>query len=203
MQGVERRRLDRVLSNDIDRVTTIVRYAPNSHFSAHSHGGGEEFIVLEGTFQDEYGDWPAGSYVRNPPGSRHTPGSDSGCIIFVKLQQFDPADRTFVHINLNKVGAVQNAQKPSVHVTPLFQDQRENVQLERWDASAEFTIDYARYVELFVLEGSAQYAGENREPLDLKTHSWLRLPAKSKGSIAVGGNGASVWLKEFTLPLQN
>ncbi|MEL6171131.1 MAG: cupin domain-containing protein [Pseudomonadota bacterium] len=25
-------------------------------------------------FQDEHGDFPAGSYIRNPPQSSHTPG---------------------------------------------------------------------------------------------------------------------------------
>src|SRR5215470_3041079 len=79
MPGVERRMLDR-LGDEVARATTIVRYAPNSHFSPHVHTGGEEFFVLEGVFQDEHGDFPAGSYIRNPPQSRHTPGSAPGCI---------------------------------------------------------------------------------------------------------------------------
>jgi anti-sigma factor ChrR (cupin superfamily) len=56
-----------------------VRYAPHSRFSAHTHGRDEEFLVLAGVFQDEHGDFPAGSYIRNPPTSSHTPGSESGC----------------------------------------------------------------------------------------------------------------------------
>ena len=40
MAGVERKMLDRV-GDEVARATSIVRYAPNSHFSAHSHGGGE------------------------------------------------------------------------------------------------------------------------------------------------------------------
>ena len=78
--GVERRMLDRI-GEEVARATTIVRYAPESRFSPHVHGGGEEFIVLEGVFQDEHGDFPAGSYIRNPPQSRHTPGSKPGCTI--------------------------------------------------------------------------------------------------------------------------
>jgi anti-sigma factor ChrR (cupin superfamily) len=66
MPGVERRMLDR-LGDEVARATTIVRYAPKSHFSPHVHTGGEEFFVLEGVFQDEHGDFPAGSYIRNPP----------------------------------------------------------------------------------------------------------------------------------------
>ena len=70
--GVDHRMLDRI-GDEVARATSIVRYAPNSHFSAHTHGGGEEFLVLEGVFQDEHGDFPTGCYIRNPPASSHTP----------------------------------------------------------------------------------------------------------------------------------
>src|SRR6201993_3091070 len=91
--GVDRRMLDRI-GDEVARATSIVRYAPHSRFPSHTHGGGEEFLVLDGVFQDEHGDYPAGTYVRNPPTSSHTPGSQPGCTIFVKLWQFDPSDRT-------------------------------------------------------------------------------------------------------------
>ena len=77
MPGVERRMLYRI-GEEVARATSIVRYAPESQFSPHVHGGGEEFLVLEGVFQDEHGDFPEGSYVRNPPQSRHTPGRAVG-----------------------------------------------------------------------------------------------------------------------------
>src|ERR1700745_2982788 len=84
--GVDRRMLDRI-GEGLARATSIVRYAPLSHFSPHTHGGGEEFLVLDGVFQDEHGDYPPGTYVRNPPTSRHTPGSAPGRVLFVKLWQ--------------------------------------------------------------------------------------------------------------------
>ncbi|MBA98530.1 MAG: cupin, partial [Roseobacter sp.] len=87
IEGVDRRMLDRI-GDEVARATTIVRYAPGSRFSAHTHTGGEEFIVLDGVFQDEHGNYPAGTYVRNPPTTSHTPGSKAGCTIFVKLWQF-------------------------------------------------------------------------------------------------------------------
>lgn len=77
MKGVDRRMLDRI-GDEVARATTIVRYAPGSAFSAHTHTGGEEFLVLEGVFQDEHGDFPVGTYVRNPPTSSHTPSSAEG-----------------------------------------------------------------------------------------------------------------------------
>ncbi|GEB72590.1 hypothetical protein PCARR_b0404 [Pseudoalteromonas carrageenovora IAM 12662] len=80
MAGVDRRPLDRV-GAEVARATSIVRYAPGSEFSPHVHTGGEEFIVLEGVFQDEHGDFPQGSYIRNPPQSKHKPGSQNGCVI--------------------------------------------------------------------------------------------------------------------------
>jgi len=93
ISGVDRRMLDRI-GDEVAHATSIVCYAPHSHFAPHTHGGGEEFLVLDGVFQDEHGDYPAGTYVRNPPTSSHTPGSEPGCTIFVKLWQFDPDDRT-------------------------------------------------------------------------------------------------------------
>jgi len=78
---------------EVARATSLVRYAPGSSFSPHSHGAGEEFLVLDGVFSDETGDFPAGSYVRNPPGSRHTPSSGPGAVILVKLRQM-PQEET-------------------------------------------------------------------------------------------------------------
>lgn len=83
MPGVDRRMLDRI-GGEVARATSVVRYAPHSRFSAHVHTGGEEYLVLEGVFQDEHGDFPVGTYVRNPPGSHHTPRSDDGARLWVK-----------------------------------------------------------------------------------------------------------------------
>src|SRR5680860_572177 len=127
--GVDRRMLDR-MGDEVARATSIVRYAPDSAFSPHVHTGGEEFLVLDGVFSDEHGDFPAGSYIRNPPQSRHTPGSVPGCTIFVKLWQFDLADRTHVRIDTGKMRfqPVSNG----VEVMPLFSDAHEDVVQERW-----------------------------------------------------------------------
>jgi quercetin dioxygenase-like cupin family protein len=84
LAGVDRIMLDRV-GGEVARATSIVRYAPGSHFSAHTHGGGEEFVVLDGVFSDEHGDYPAGSYVRNPIGTAHAPHSRDGCTNFLKV----------------------------------------------------------------------------------------------------------------------
>jgi anti-sigma factor ChrR (cupin superfamily) len=111
MAGVERRMLDRI-GDEVARATSIVRYAPGSQFSPHVHGGGEEFLVLEGVFQDEHGDFPAGSYVRNPPGSRHTPGSMLGCTMFVKLWQFDLADRKRIGRAASKRTSLSSCRRP-------------------------------------------------------------------------------------------
>jgi anti-sigma factor ChrR (cupin superfamily) len=73
--GVERRLLER-LGDEVARATSVVRYAPGSRFARHGHGGGEEILVLEGTFADEQGTYPAGTYLRThraqptPPSAR-------------------------------------------------------------------------------------------------------------------------------------
>lgn len=189
MPGVSRRPLDRI-GDEVARATTIVRYDPGSHFSAHTHDGGEEFIVLEGVFQDEHGDFPAGSYIRNPPTSKHTPGSEPGCVIFVKLWQFDPDDRTHVRVDMNKTGAVSDHERPGIKVTPLFEDNRETVRVETWapNAAASFNADGG--AELLVLEGSAQEGGDA-----LQKHSWMRIPDGQTVSLKAGSDGARIWIK--------
>jgi len=189
MKGVKRRMLDRI-GAESGHATTIVRYDPNSKFASHVHSGGEEFIVLDGVFQDEHGDFPVGSYIRNPPQSSHTPGSDDGCVIFVKLWQFDPEDRNHVRIRFDMMDAVADRDRPGVAVTPLYRDDRENVRIEHWDAGAEITIDDEGGAEIFVLDGGFDEGGDQ-----LEKHAWLRTPVGSAAKAKAGPAGAKVWIK--------
>ncbi|MEM9009996.1 MAG: cupin domain-containing protein [Pseudomonadota bacterium] len=189
MAGVDRRPLDRI-GGEVARATTVVRYAPGSQFSAHQHGGGEEFIVLDGVFSDEHGDFPAGAYIRNPPTSRHTPGSEPGCTILVKLWQMDPDDRTHIRADLGKIGAVADPARPGVAVTPLFLDAHEEVRVEQWQPGVAAQWDVPGGAELFVLEGAAEERGDA-----LRRHSWLRLPPGGRVDLRAGPEGARIWMK--------
>ncbi|MBL4907315.1 MAG: cupin domain-containing protein [Sneathiella sp.] len=194
MKGVDRRMLERI-GGEVARATTIVRYAPGSAFSPHTHTGGEEFIVLEGVFQDEHGDYPVGSYVRNPPTSSHTPGSEEGCVILVKLWQYDPEDRSHVVIDLNKMEAIDDPHQSGVSITPLFKDNRETVRLEHWKAGEIIELGSKGGAEYFVLDGSFTFDAET-----FQRHSWLRLPEGDKVSVTTGEEGARVWVKTDHLP---
>jgi len=189
MKGVDRRMLDRVGGVGA-RATSIVRYAPASHFSRHVHGGGEEFLVLDGVFQDEHGDYPAGSYVRNPPTSSHTPGSAAGCTIFVKLWQFDPSDRTEVRVMTTGMSFVPAAGRPGVSALPLFHDAAEEVRLEQWAPAARIAIPVQGGLELLVLAGSFEERGER-----FVEQSWLRLPPGAAFAGVTGPEGCRVWAK--------
>ena len=189
MPGVERRMLDRI-GDEVARATSIVRYAPHSHFSRHTHGGGEEFLVLEGVFQDEHGDYPAGSYIRNPPTSAHTPGSESGCTIFVKLWQFDAADRTHIAIDTSTLTYTADDSRPGVEVMPLFSDGNEIVSFERWKPQSNIAIHSPAGTEVLVLEGRFV---EGQETFSYQ--SWLRLPPGSSAQVRTGSEGCRVWIK--------
>lgn len=200
--GVDRRMLDRI-GGEVARATSIVRYAPDSLFPSHTHDGGEEFIVLDGVFQDEHGDYPAGTYIRNPPTTKHRPGSKKGCSIFVKLWQFDLADRTAVTINMYEQVPVAVPDRPGVAVLPLFQDARETVQLETWAAGADISLDVPGGAELLVLEGACQESGD-----PMRAHSWLRIPVGGHINAVAGDQGTRVWIKTGGLrfvdpPVQN
>jgi hypothetical protein len=187
--GVHRRMLDRI-GDELARATSIVRYAPASHFSPHVHDGGEEFLVLDGVFQDEHGDYPTGSYVRNPPTSRHTPGSALGCTIFVKLWQFNPVDRTQVRIATASQVFAPAADRPLVSVLPLFQDSVEQVRLERWAPGAWVDISAPGGLELLVLTGSF-----TEEDEQFTEQSWLRLPPGTVFAGVAGPAGCRAWVK--------
>ena len=141
-------------------------------------------------FSDEHGDFPAGSYIRNPPTSRHTPGSAPGCTILVKLHQFDPADRTHVRVATNRLRAVQDATRPGVRVTPLFTDDREDVRIEDWAPGAAISLAVPGGLEAFVLDGGFTEGGDT-----LAARDWLRLPSGSHLTAQTGAAGARVWIK--------
>lgn len=187
-KGVERRMLFRI-GDEKARATSIVRYAPNSEFAPHGHPGGEEFLVLEGTFQDETGDFPVGTYVRNPPGTAHAPKSADGCTIFVKLWQFRRGDRErIVHRTSDSDASGQRAGVRSS--VKLFDGAGERVMLESWEPEAVVEVDNTDGLELLVLSG--MFADGAQE---LLKHSWLRLPAHESLRAHVGPAGARVWFK--------
>ncbi len=189
MPGVDRRMLERI-GDEVARATTIVRYAPNSQFSSHVHTGGEEFFVLEGIFQDEHGDFPPGSYIRNPPGTSHTPGSEAGCTIFVKLWQFDPDDLTQVRLDTNNMEFSADPARKGVEVMLLFEDGNERVTLESWPAGATVKLEAVNGLELLVLDGDFMEGDEQ-----FKHHSWLRLPNNGSSTATAGTSGTRVWIK--------
>ncbi|UAB89832.1 cupin domain-containing protein [Ruegeria sp. SCSIO 43209] len=191
MKGVDRRMLDRI-GGEVARATTIVRYAPGSKFSAHTHTGGEEFIVLDGVFQDEHGDFPEGTYVRNPPTTEHTPGSEPGCTIFVKLWQFDMDDRNqFRKTMADELAAPVNG----VATATLHKDDREVVTYSHVDAGTEITSNAPGGIELLMIGGSLTSGGDV-----LKKNDWLRLPEGEALSAMAGPDGAKVWMKTGHLP---
>ncbi|MEQ8900867.1 MAG: cupin domain-containing protein [Roseovarius sp.] len=172
--GVERMMLDRI-GDEVARATTIVRFAPDSWFDAHTHGGGEEYLVLDGVFSDESGDYPAGTYVRNPIGTRHKPHTREGCTILVKLHQFDPLDTEQFHIDTNEA-EFRPGQVEGLSVLPLHSAVNENVALVRWAPGTRFnTHRHWGGEEIFVLEGTFQ-----DEHGDYPAGTWLRSPHLSE-----------------------
>lgn len=193
MPGVQRRMLERD-GDEVARATSIVRYAPGSYFSAHTHGGGEEFFVLDGTFSDEQGDYPPGTYVRNPVGSTHTPFSKDGCTIFVKLWQMESDDQQRV--------VIHTAQEPwipglvdGLEVMPLHTFGTENVALVKWAPGTQFQ-HHSHWggEEIFVLGGVFED--------ELGTYpegTWIRSPSGSRHT-PFSQRGCLIYVKTGHLP---
>ena len=136
LPGVQRLVLEREAAES-GRATSFVRYAAGSHFAPHVHTGGEEFLVLDGVFSDEFGDFGPGMYIRNPAGSKHQPSSVDGCMIFVKLSQMDPDDQDYVRLDTNaaewRPGLIEG-----LTVLPLHHYGSEHTALVKWAPGTEF-----------------------------------------------------------------
>ena len=187
MAGVERVMLDRV-GEEKARATSLVRYAPHSHFPRHLHPGGEEIFVLSGTFSDEHGHYPAGWYLRNPPGSSHQPFSTQGATIFVKLWQMQPSDHHTLRIDTSDTASWQC--QGGREVCTLFSDPTEQVCLQRLAPGETVWAPSANSAELLVLDGSVVMAAQTYE-----RGSWIRLPDGDFPDIVADAQGATVYLK--------
>lgn len=184
LAGVERRPLYRV-GGEQARATSLVRYLPGSRFSPHRHPGGEELLVLEGTFEDEHGVYPAGSYVRNPPGTAHAPASPSGCLMLVRLRQFHPEDR-----------CQQVVMLPTHGDAVLFEDGNERVTVHDLAPGETWHAESRRGLELLVMSGALIH-----DRLSLQALGWCRLPPGQSESWRAGDTGARLWCKDAALDL--
>ena len=189
LPGVERRLLDRV-GDEVARATSVVRYAPGSRFDRHVHGGGEEILVLEGVFSDERGDHAAGTYLRNPLGSAHTPFSQQGCVLFVKLWQFMAGDTEAVRID-TRSAAWRLGLVTGLSVLPLHSYDGIDTALVRWAPHTRFQPHrHPGGEEIFVLEGVFSDEGGDYPAL-----SWLRSPRWSAHAPFTGPQGAMIYVK--------
>lgn len=193
--GVQRMMLDRI-GDEVARATSIVRFAPNSSFDAHSHGGGEEFLVLEGVFSDEHADYGPGTYVRNPIGTSHTPHiGPEGATILVKLHQFD-VDDTETKVIDTGAAEFRPGSAPGLSVLPLHSVPGENVALVRWAPGTRFSAhQHWGGEEIFVLEGTFQ-----DEHGDYPAGSWLRSPHMFRHT-PFSDDGCLIYVKTGHLPM--
>jgi len=170
--GVERRMLDRQ-GGEAARATSIVRYGAGAKFPNHIHELGEEILVLEGVFSDETGNYPAGTYIMNPPGSSHAPFSEHGCTLFVKLRHLGSEQIERELVDTLSAPWFQGM-VPGLTVMPLMK-QGTGSTLVRWAPQTYFN-PHKHYggEEIFVVDGVFEDE-HGRYP----TGSWIRSPHMS------------------------
>ncbi|MGD8430410.1 MAG: cupin domain-containing protein [Ectothiorhodospiraceae bacterium] len=180
--GVERRMLERI-GDERARVTSIVRYGPETEFPEHTHDGGEEFLVLYGTFIDAAGEYPAGTYVRNPVGSSHAPWTVDGCTIFVKLWWMHPDDQERVCLDTTRAELWESAEADGVDRLLLHRfgtEENELIRLNPGGTLPAHAVDGGE--EIFVL------AGQCRDGNDTLTEgTWRRQPSGEAATLESKG----------------
>ena len=167
--GVDRKPLARE-ERESGHATSVVRYAAGASFARHEHPFGEEILVLQGVFSDETGDYPAGTYFRNPAGTGHAPYSENGCVLFVKLCQFDETDAEQLAIDTNNT-PWQTGQG-GLEVMPLHQHIHQHTALVKWPANEVFK-PHTHFggEEIFVLSG--EFKDEHGS---YPSGTWIRSP---------------------------
>jgi len=193
---VLRKRLHRVGPPESGQVTSLVRYEAGSRFPLHGHPQGEEILVLEGTFSDQRGDWPAGSYLLNPEGFEHAPFSEEGCLLFVKLRQYPGAERRQIALDTNSEPWLPSVRRwvhwKKLYAQPPFSD---HMRLERWsEPDAIGQLNFPHGGEIFVLSGSF-----SDERGSYGTHQWLRLPPGCTVT-PHGSEACELYIKEGGFP---
>tara|TARA_Y100000768_G_C23963459_1_gene676648 strand:+ start:277 stop:948 length:672 start_codon:yes stop_codon:yes gene_type:complete len=188
--GVKRTMLERNNFSEYAISTTLVQFEPNSSFDKHTHDFGEELFVLEGTFSDEHGNYPAGTYIRNPHGTSHSPYSDEGCKLLVKLRQFNKMDTRKVIINTNNENWLPGL-VDGLSVMPLHNFEFESTALVKWKANTKFNF-HQHYggEEIFVLDGTF-YDEDGNYP----KYTWIRSPHMSKHKPFTRDDGALIFVK--------
>ena len=191
--GVLRKRLE-LVGQHMPRLTTLVQFEPGSSFKEHGHDGGEEFLVLSGIFSDADGDYGPGSYVRNPPGTFHAPFTEQGCVILVKLRQFQPLDSKQLVVDSRAIKWVSTTE-PGVSQLNLHHFAEEQVSLYRILPQCWITVKrYKQGLEIFVYEGSIS------DGIDTYTSGcWLRYPAGTNIKIK-SPDGARLYMKQGGFP---
>ncbi len=193
--GVERKLLDRV-GGEVARATSVVRFLPGHSFPGHTHGGGEEFLVLSGVFSDEAGDFGRLSYVRNAPGSAHQPHSDEGAEIFVKLCQMRSRGERSLVVQAETLPWSTEGGQEGVRRKLLFAatDWREEVALEAFDGPLALPGEvFEQGAEILVLEGVLFDQGVRHPAL-----SWLRYPHGGQAVLHADGP-VLYWIKRGIL----
>ncbi len=193
-EGIERIYLERNNLGEKATATSLVRFAANSYFEEHTHDSGEEFLVLDGIFADEYGSYPKGTYIRNPDGTNHNPYSKDGCTIFVKLRQFRSNDTK--HVVKDTVNLTwQPGLIPGLSVMPLHEFDDEHTALVKWEPNTQFEPHkHWGGEEILVLEG-VFYDEYGVYPKG----SWIRSPHVSQHSPFTKEEGAVIFVKTGNL----
>ncbi len=175
------------------RATSLVRYQAGARFHRHSHPLGEEILVLSGTFSDEHGEYPSGTYVRNPPGFTHEHYSENGCVLFVKVDHFHPGDDQRVVIHTDEVS--WTSRECGISMVTLHRYEQEHTALVRWPQGQCAPV-HQRWggEEVLILEG--QLADEMG---DYPHHTWIRCPHLSEHNFTTK-EGALVFIKNSHLP---
>jgi len=152
----------------------FLRLTAGASFSLQSNVRGVELFVLEGTFSDTAGDYPAGTYIRNPLGIIDNFLTQEGCKLFIKLDQFSKED--IAHVVTRPQDRQWQNGIGSLKVLGLHAHNTESSALVAWPKNEVFqSHNHMGGEEIVVISG--RFIDEHGE---YPAGTWIRSPHMSK-----------------------
>ena len=131
--------------------------------------------MLSGTLSDELGEYGSGTYLKTPPGSSHTPFSEDGCTLFVKLRHLSPDDNDRIVVHTHQSPWFRGM-VDGLMVMPLSEFGTTHTAMVRW-APATYFNPHRHFggEEIYVVEGV--FSDEHG---NYPQGSWIRSPNLSQ-----------------------
>ena len=159
----------KIFSQDEDKQTLLLKLDKNATFKNSNKINSVEIYVLEGVYENEFGSFSKGTYLKLPQENESKISSKEGCVVFKKINYLQNTKETSI-VNTEKEPWLQG--QGNLSVKPLS----DQTALVHWPKDEVFTPHtHGGGEEIFVLKGVFM-----DEHGSFEKGTWIRSPHLSR-----------------------